>query len=286
MLIIFYHTLQQLQFHEIESNRILAIVFAIILLAICVFYVSGILETIYAKIFKKPYFVHFYFPRKKIAAHLKYYLGQNAFYSNLSSNKKKYFEHRIARFLEKTDFIGRQDLKVTDEMRMLVAMTCVQLTFGMRNYLLNYLDTIVFYPSSYFSILNQTENKGEFSPVSRSLVLSWKHFKEELHNKSKSTNLGVHEITHAIHYNAIKNNDISSEIFYDTILELEKYLEKTEVRAKLVNTNILRSYAFTDKFEFIAVLVEVFMQSPKKLKATLPVFYKYVQQMLNFRYFE
>lgn len=210
----------------------------------------------------------------------------NRLYNELDKKKKKYFEHRVVKFLENTKFVGRQELEVTDEMRMQITMTVIQLTFGMRNYLLDYVDTIILYPSSYFSILNQTENKGEFNPRSKVLVLSWEHFQKGNLHEEDGVNLGIHEITHAIHYNAIKSNDISSEIFYDTFLELEKYLGSSDVRNQIVATNILRDYAFTDKFEFIAVLVEVFMESPKELKTNLPVIYSYVQQMLNFRYFE
>ena len=67
---------------------------------------------------------------------------------------------------------------------------------------------------------------------------------------------------------------------------LEKHLGSVALRKKIVDTKILREYAYTDKFEFIAVLVEVFMESPMKLKSEFPDIYHYVSRMLNFRYFE
>lgn len=267
------------------SYRIVGILFLIAMLLICGYYISRYLETLYVKMFKKPYFVHFYVPLKKLPKRLKPLLASNRLYSKLDKKKRSYFEHRVVKFLENTKFVGREELEVTEEMRMQITMTFIQLTFGMRNYLLDYVETIILYPSSYFSILNQTENKGEFNPRSKALVLSWEHFLKG-NSKDDGINLGVHEITHAIHYNAIKSNDISSEIFYDTFLELEKYLGSEKVRNQVVATNMLREYAFTDKFEFIAVLVEVFMESPIELKEKLPVVYSYVQQMLNFSYFD
>lgn len=109
--------------------------------------------------------------------------------------------------------------------------------------------------------------------------------KGNLH-QDKGKNLGVHEFTHAIHYNSNRNSNISSEIFYDTFLLLEQYLGDQEIRKKIVDSKLLRVYAYTDKFEFIAVLVEVFMESPQQLKKQFPQIYYYVVQMLNFRYFE
>ncbi|MDY8138835.1 zinc-dependent peptidase [Aquimarina sp. 2201CG5-10] len=267
------------------SYQVLAMVFLTAMLLICTYYVSRYLETLYVKMYKKPYFIHFYIPIKKLPSNQKSLLSTNKLYKQLDKKRKTYFEHRTAKFLKTTNFVGRDGLQVDDIMRMKIAMTVIQLTFGMRNYLLNYVNTIILYPSSYFSILNQTENKGEFNPRSKALVLSWEDFEKGNSHKEDGINLGIHEITHAIHYNAIKSNDIGAEIFYDTFLELEKHLGSKEVRDKMIETEIIREYAFTDKFEFVAVVVELFMESPQELKKHFPVIYEYVRQMLNFRYF-
>ncbi|MFD2187220.1 zinc-dependent peptidase [Aquimarina celericrescens] len=223
---------------------------------------------------------------KKLPDNLQVFAGENDFYNKLDKKRKRYFAHRTARFLEDTNFVGRDGLVIDDFMRMQIAMMVTQLTFGMRHYLLEYLNTIIVYPSSFYSVLNQTENIGEFNPRSKALALSWKDFQKGNLHQDKGKSLGIHEITHAIHYNSIKNNDISSEIFYDTFLQLEQYLGAVEIRKKIVETKILRDYAYTDKFEFIAVLVEVFMESPQELKEKFPEIYMYVMRMLNFRYFE
>lgn len=267
-------------------QNILGVIVTVGVVSICVYYVLRYAESIYVKHKKKPYFIHFYPTLKKLPIHLQKFLEENDFYKSLNDKKKQYFVHRTVRFLEETNFAGREGLVVDDFMRMQVTIKVTQLTFGMRHYLLEYLNTIVLYPTSFYSILNQTENIGEYNPGSKALVLSWKDFQKGNLHENKGKNLGVHEITHAIHYNSIKNSNISSEIFYDTFLMLEKHLGSAELRNKIVQTKILRDYAYTDKFEFIAVLVEVFMESPKELKSKFPQIYTYVLQMLNFRYFE
>lgn len=268
-----------------KINPIFGGVAVFIIFSICVYYVLRYLETIYVKFYKRPYFIHWYFRMRKLPDAMRRFLEENTFYKKLNKRKKQYFEHRVACFLDTTDFVGREEMKVTDEMKMKISMIVIQLTFGMRKYLIEYLTTIILYPSTFFSVLNQREHKGEFNPRSKALVLSWEHFQNK-NQKTLDSNLGIHEVAHAIHYTAIKNTDISAEIFYDTFLELEQYLNSPEMKEKVLKANILRAYAFTDKYEFVAVLIEVFMLSPMKLKTHLPKVYDYVSQMLNFRYFD
>ncbi len=267
-------------------QNIIGVLVTVGIVSICVYYVLRYLESVYVERYKKPYFIHFYPRLQKLPSNLRSFLGDNDFYNSLDKKRKKYFEHRCVRFLDEVQFVGREGLVVDGFIRMQITMLVIQLTFGMRHYLLAYLHTIIVYPQSFFSILNQTENIGEFNTRSKAIALSWKHFQKGNEHKDDGRNLGIHEITHAIHYNSIKKNDISSEIFYDTFLQLEEYLGAEEIRKKIVDANILREYAFTDKFEFIAVLIEVFMESPKQLKNEFPQIYEYVVRMLNFRYFE
>lgn len=267
-------------------KTILGVTLTICIVLICIYYVLRYLETIYVKYKGKPYFVHFYIKSKKLHPELRLLLDDNDFYNQLDNRHKRYFRHRSAQFIKHTNFVGREGLEIDNFIRMQITMMVITLTFGMRHYLMDYLRTIILYPSSFYSILNQTENKGEFNPGSRALALSWKDFQKGNMHQDKGKSLGVHEITHVIHYNSIKNNNISSEIFYDTFLQLEKYLGTSEIRQELVDSKLLRDYAYTDKFEFIAVLVEVFIESPEKLKQHFPQIYEYVARMLNFRYFE
>ncbi len=282
----FLFTLSLQEKPEPGIPKFLGIIVTVGIVSICLYYVSRYLETVYVKFYKKPFFVHFYPISKKLPTHLHKFLQANTFYNKLDKQKKRYFEHRVVRFLKTTKFVGREGLVVDDNKRMQVTMMVIQLTFGMRNYLLEYVERIILYPSSYYSILNKTQNNGEFNPRSKALVLSWEHFNLGNLHLEDGINLGIHEITHAIHYCSLKSNNISSEIFHDTFLELEQYLSSSELRNKIIETRILRDYAFTDKFEFIAVLVEVFMESPEKLRKQFPVIYSYVSRMLNFTYFE
>ncbi|TYP75825.1 zinc-dependent peptidase [Aquimarina intermedia] len=265
---------------------ILGVFVTVLIVSICIYYVLRYLETVYVKYYKQPFYTHLYFKIKKLPSKEKALLEAHDIYQILSDRKQRYFEHRVANFLEKTTFVERDGLAITSYIRMQIAMLAVQMTFGMRNYMLEHLQTIILYPDSFYSVLNRTENYGEFNPHSKALVMSWNQFEKSRSDKHNGIHLGIHELTHVIHYNAIRNSDINSELFYDTFLELEAYLSSEKIRTMIVKSQVLRPYAFTNKFEFIAVLVEVFMETPNRLKEHFPEIYAYVMRMLNFRYFD
>jgi len=273
-----------IQSEPVSFNPIMVFGFVGVILLICSYYILRFLETLYTKYYKRPYFVHWYLFVKEISPKQKQILNEFPFYQKLQKREQKYFEHRIYRFLENTNIHGREGFQVIEDVEVSIAMVAVMLTFGMRNYLLEHLQTLLVYPKAYFSVMNQAEHKGEYNPRLKTLVLSWEDFVDGNQVDDDAINLGIHEFTHAVHYNAIKNSDISSELFYDTFLILEEYLSDELLRTRLNSSNVLREYAFTDKFEFVAVLIEVFIESPQKLKNGFPRVYELVRQMLNFRF--
>ena len=57
-----------------------------------------------------------------------------------------------------------------------------------------------------------------------------------------------------------------------------------DLRNRLVDAHYFRDYAFTNQFEFLAVIIETFIESPQELKGQFPQVYNKVQQMLNFNF--
>lgn len=269
-----------------ESFKVLKVLIVIVVIAvicICLYYIVRYLETIYVRLYKKPYFVHFYWETKKLSPSQKQFLSTNTFYNKLVPKRQRYFEHRICCFIEEIDFIGREGQIIDDGVKMQFSILYIKLTFGMRHYMLDYLNKIIIYPTTFYSVMNRTNNNGEFTPAFKSLVISWEHFLSGI-SVSDGVNLGIHEITHAIHFNATQKSDISSEIFHDTFMELEAYLINIDIQKKIVESKLLREYAYRDQFEFIAVLIEVFIESPTELKIQFPKLYGLVKQMLNYRF--
>ncbi|MFD0991526.1 zinc-dependent peptidase [Mariniflexile jejuense] len=233
---------------------------------------------------KKPLFNHIYFRlrrlnnvQKKVLEH------QFQFYKKLDSKEKKYFEHRVASFIKDKHFIGRDGILISEEIRVLISATAIMLTFGFRDFYIGLISKIIIYPKAFYSNTNKAFHKGEFNPKLETLVISWEDFVKGYTIGNDNINLGIHEFTHAIHINSMKERDISSTVFSDSFKELSEMLASNEtLRNKLLESDYFRKYAFTNQFEFLAVIIENFIETPQLFKAEFPNIYSKVKQMLNF----
>lgn len=244
------------------------------------------LEMAYVLRVKKPFYTHFYLKKKTLNQLQKNILKQDfSFYNKLTPKYQSYFEHRVACFMIDKDFVGRGGVKINQEMRVLTSATAVMLTFGFRDFYIGLISKIVIYPKAFYSKTNNTYHKGEFNPKLKALVLSWDDFEKGFDINNDNLNLGIHEFAHAIHLNSIKERDVSSIIFKDSFKELTSILQNEEhLRAKLVESEYFRKYAFTNQFEFLAVILETFIETPGEFKTNFPIVYHKTKQMLNFNF--
>ncbi len=265
---------------------IILLVFLVIMGGIIVNYLIRMLETAYVLKNMKPLYTHLYLFSRKLTKSQKSVLRRNfKFYNRLNDKHKRYFEHRVACFIKDKDFIGRQGFKITEEVKVMISATAVMLTFGFRDFYIGIISKIVVYPKAFYSKTNQTLHKGEFNPRLNALVLSWEDFIVGLDIENDNLNLGIHELTHAIHINSIKERDVSSTIFNDSFKELTKLLaDNPNLRNKLVNSDYFRKYAFTNQFEFLAVIMETFIETPHEFRSHFPDVYNKTKQMLNFNF--
>ncbi|MHA7842234.1 MAG: zinc-dependent peptidase [Winogradskyella sp.] len=243
-------------------------------------------ESIYATKNKKPFFLNFIVIKKELSdRQLTILNNEFHFYQRLNSGEQAIFRHRLATFINSKEFIGREGLVVDEEMKTLISATAVMLTFGFRNYLIDLIDKVIIYPTAYYSSLNETYHKGETNPQLKAIVFSWEDFKKGYHIGDDNLNLGIHEFGHAIHLNAFSKRDVSSEIFRDGFNTLANYLQEHKiVRDGLIASKYFRAYAYTNQFEFFAVLLENFIETPNEFKAKFPELYTYMRQMLNFNF--
>ncbi|MCF7560990.1 zinc-dependent peptidase [Sabulilitoribacter multivorans] len=268
---------------NLASQLILA-GFLVVMTIIILHYGFKLIEMGYVLRHKKPLYNHFYLRLKKLKNNQKSILeNQFSFYRKLSAKEKKYFEHRLVLFIKDKDFIGREGIIITDEIKVLISATAVMLTFGFRDFYVGIISRIVVYPSKFYSNTNENYHKGEFNPKLRALVLSWEDFKEGFADGKDNLNLGIHEFTHAIHINSIKERDVSSIIFSDTFKEFSIMLSKNEaLRSNISSSEYFREYAYTNQFEFLAVAIENFIETPRDFKLQFPQVYSKIKQMLNF----
>ena len=263
---------------------VLAICFFALFIMVC-YFTLRLIEMAFVIRKKRPLYRHIIPFRKLTENQLRILESDFKFYKKLEDKEKRYFEHRVASLIKDKFFIGREGLTVTDEMKVLISATAAMLTFGFRDFYIGLINKIFIYPDEFYSQINEEFHKGEFNPTLKALVISWKHFKEGFEIANDNVNLGIHEFTHAIHLNSIKERDVSSTIFEDSFKELiELIREEEDLRNRLVQADYFRDYAFTNQFEFLAVIVESFIENPNELKNQFPKVYSKVQQMLNFNF--
>jgi MtfA peptidase len=262
------------------------IIIFILLSLIGILFFAIILDTFehyYAKIYQRPVYIHFYWKKQSISLSHQQFLNENfSFYRNLEEKKKHYFNHRIATFLAHYNFITKEDLVLTEEMKVMIAATAITLTFGMRTYLLTVFDKIILYPEAYYSTQNETWHKGEFNPRMKAIVFSWKDFLEGFQEQNDNLNLGFHEFTHAVHFHGLKRNDVSALLFANRYSEIMQYISNPAVVEKLIQSNYFRIYGYTNSFEFIAVFLEHFFETPDQFKLEFPLLFEKVRKMINF----
>ncbi|MBN8566960.1 MAG: zinc-dependent peptidase [Flavobacteriales bacterium] len=263
---------------------IITILLFLVVIALFIGVVIGILDYFSVKLVEKPIYIHFY-PVKLDLPISKHQVIKNhfAFYNRLAPKQQHYFRHRVVKFMKHYQFIAKEDLVLTEDMKIILASTAVKLTFGMRKYLLDVFDKIIIYPTPYYSTVNDAWHKGEFNPRMRAIVFSWEDFMEGINVDNDNYNLGLHEFTHAIHFHSKRSDDISALLFSEKFNRIIAFISQPHVQKRLEDASYLRPYAYTNQFEFMAVLMEHFFETPNDLKRDFPELYEKVRKMINFQ---
>lgn len=203
------------------------------------------------------------------------------YYQNLSPSKKLSFERRIKYFLMHKKFIGKQSMKISNEVRVLVAASFVQLTFGLRPSRLKHFKTIIIYPNRYRSSTTKREHIGEVN-TKGCIIFSWEDFMQGFSIPDDAKNVGLHEMTHAIKYADIIYNDDEGHYFdYNNLINFLK-IAKIEIQKIRSNENVfLRKYAGVNVDELFAVSIEYFFEKPVEFQKQLPKLYKALSILLN-----
>ncbi len=190
----------------------------------------------------------------------------------------------MLKFIDAHNFESRAGFIITEEVKLLVATTAIKLTFGYRSYLFSRIDTIIIYPKDYFSPFGKQQHKGETNPKYKTVVFSWKDFEEGIEIENDNLNLGLHEFTHAMHFSFLSERSFSARYFKKNYQNLLDFMKNKEVQKKLIKAGYLREYAFENQYEFLAVLVEHFFETPEEFQKKLPEIYLLMQRILNIDY--
>lgn len=202
----------------------------------------------------------------------------NPYFQKLGADKQSEFVERVQEFIRSKDFYICSP-KGYKEMPILISASAVQITFGLKDFLLPYFSNIIIHPEEYFAYDPFRILVGNVQ--GHSISLSWKHFLQDYQTPTDGKNVGLHEMAHALQVQYLFRNPKRSNTFkedyehYDRIDEDVLNAEKTNGK-RLFDENALR-----DKNEFWATSVELFFEKPVELKTQYPDLYESIRIVLN-----
>jgi Mlc titration factor MtfA (ptsG expression regulator) len=203
----------------------------------------------------------------------------NPYYNSLAAKEKERFLFRTIQFLQSKEF--RFHSMVEEEyIPVLVSGAAVQMTFGLHNYLMDYFPVIHIIRKEY--ILN-VDKETYYGHVSRNgIYISLSRFMEGYEDYSDCCNVGLHEMAHAISYDAFLGEEDQHDSEFKERLENFGAIGRPIFRAMRNGVvNMLDDYATTNFDEFWAVCIENFFEKPAKFKETMPDVYQSLVELLN-----
>lgn len=202
-------------------------------------------------------------------------------YKMLGEKGRKHFEKRVCRFIKmKTFRAGTTLAEITDEMRIMVAASAIQITYGYPEVYFNHFQTIILFADEYFSNATGQYHAGEVNAAG-AIVLSWKNFKSGFSNLNDGRNLALHEMAHALRLtNIVDNNEY--DFIDSSIMQSFEGIALQEMHKIRDGENpFFRSYGAVNLQEFFSVATECFFEQPHEFQAYNPQLYLLLTKILK-----
>jgi MtfA peptidase len=215
-------------------------------------------------------------------------------YTKLPQSLRQELHGHINLFLDEKVFIGREDLEVTDEMRVVVAgNACLLLLQGNKRRFSGF-SSILIYPNTYQAIDVQHEgllvtehssHRAGESWVRGPIVLSWGDILSGSVDAEDGHNVVIHEFAHKLdeqsgHMNGLPVLRNESE-YKEWRKVLSEEYEALHERVKHGENKVIDEYGTVSPAEFFAVASESFFEKPAQMKKRLPALYKQLQTFYN-----
>ena len=202
----------------------------------------------------------------------------NPYYKTMSADSRDRFLQRVLQFIESKEFVY-VDLQREESMPLLIAAAAVQLTFGLREFRLDYFKTIYIVRDRYTYGTHSTPFEGHVS--GDGIYLSWTHFVREFADYTDGQNVGLHEMAHALTYVNFTVDEGRDDNFHKMFVDFSAVARPIFERMKAGESTMLDPYAATNYQEFWAVCVESFFERSVSFKTQLPELYGALCHLLN-----
>jgi len=201
------------------------------------------------------------------------------YYRTLPQPEQEIFLERLQKFMADKTF-KIHDEKGFKEMPVLISATAIQLTFGLKKYLLPHFQFIHIHPQEFLRV-NPILCFLEGNVSGHSINLSWKHFLDGYANTKDGQNVGLHELAHALYYQTFEVEEHVDKNFRSCYDDFNVFGNKAYHTEKTVAGGLYSEYAEKNFQEFWAESVEIFFEKPVEMRSSYPQLYQAMRSMLN-----
>ncbi len=205
----------------------------------------------------------------------------NPYYKSLPADLKKRFMLRVVEFKGSKEFFYHF-MKPEEQCSVLISGAAVQLTFGLKRFLIKCFPVINVIKKEYTVAGRDKILEGHVQINNQSINISWNNFIADYEDYSDSENLGLHEMAHAISYDFLYGNQENKNAAFNT--RFKEYIGE----AGLVFNDLLQGkndmlddYGSLNVEEFWAVSIETFFENPQEFRNKMPAFYDAMCNVLN-----
>ena len=187
-------------------------------------------------------------------------------YQRLPAAERARFESDLRLFLAEKRITG-VGVRVTDELRLLVAASAVTLSLGWPDFEWDHLTEVLLYPQDFDRDygFEEEELAGETHPWG-TVILSVPALHESFEDPDDAYHVGLHEFAHLLDVDQTHFDGIPSGLDPKRHAEWLDVVEKEMDRLKR-RKSVLDPYGADDPVEFLAVSVEAFFEAPLAVRA-------------------
>jgi Mlc titration factor MtfA (ptsG expression regulator) len=201
------------------------------------------------------------------------------YYNALTEEEKTIFIHRVDNFINNKVF-KIHSAEAFREMPVLISAAAIQLTFGLKKYLLTNFEFIHIFPQEFMRV-QPVLCFLEGNVSGHTINLSWKHFLEGIQHSGDGKNVGLHEMSHALYYQTFVTEENIDYTFRDCFNEFNSTGNKVYDTEMINEEGLYSDYAMKNFQEFWAESVELFFEKPLDMKRAYPSLYDAIADVLN-----
>ena len=198
------------------------------------------------------------------------------YYRNLEQHLQFRFFDRTTKFMYSKDFLiySNEPFK---EMPVLISAAAVQISFGLDEFELPHYNYIRVHEEEYFADNSLRILAGNVE--GNCITLAWTHLLKGFYDYEDGSNVGLHEMAHALYYQEM----IVEKDEPDFINNFSLLMNDGEgvLQQKQCPYNLYSAYAFTNVQEFWAVSVELFFEKAEHLQTAYPNIFNHLQNLLR-----